>query len=307
MRYRQLGSSGLTVSTVGLGCNNFGGRVDLDASRPVVDAAIDAGITLFDTADIYGRRGGSETILGELLAGRRDEVVLATKWGGDMGTGPEMARGSRRYIRRAVEASLRRLRTDYIDLYQHHLPDPLTPIGETLSALDELVAEGKVRYGGSSNLAAWQVADAEWTARDLGVERMISAQNHYSLLERDAEDELLPACERFGVGLLPFFPLANGLLTGKYRRGETAPAGTRLADRPVDDATFDTVEELSAFADKRGHGLLDLAFAGLLARPAVASVIAGATRAEQIAANVAAGEWDLDDDDVAALDALRDR
>src|SRR5579875_288737 len=303
MRYRQLGHSGLTVSTVGLGCNNFGGRIDLDASRQVIDAALDAGITLFDTADIYGGKGGSEEIIGQVLGSRRDRVVLATKWGSDMGTGPD-ARGGRRYIRQAVEASLRRLRTDYIDLYQLHRPDPATPIAETLAALDELVDEGKVRYVGSSNFTSWQVADADWTAREIGAERMISAQNHYSLLHREPETELLGACERFGVGLLPFFPLANGLLTGKYHRGEPMPEGTRMAGRDVEQATWDAIEQLEGFAKERDHTLLELAFAGLLARPAVSSVIAGATKPGQVASNVAAGEWELSGDDVEALDQL---
>jgi aryl-alcohol dehydrogenase-like predicted oxidoreductase len=294
MRYRQLGDSGLTVSVVGLGCNNFGGRIDLDASRLVIDRAIDLGVTLFDTADIYGNRGGSEEVLGAVLGRRRDDIVLATKWGNEMGTGEREARGGRRYIRRAVEASLRRLRTDYIDLYQLHNPDPKTPIDETLAALDELVDEGKIRYAGSSNFAAWQVADADWAARTHGWERMISAQNHYSLLERDVEEELLPACRRFGVGILPYFPLANGLLTGKYRRGEPRPEGTRLAGREIDEATFDRIEALEGFAEQHGHSLLELAFAGLLAHPEVSSVIAGATRPEQVEANVAAGEWQLD-------------
>ena len=301
MRYRQLGRSGLTVSTIGLGCNNFGGRLDLDDSRRVIDAAIDHGITLLDTADIYGRRGGSEAIIGQVLEGRRDRVVLATKWGADMGIGDGWARGSRRYIRRAVEDSLRRLRTDWIDLYQMHVPDPLTPIEETIAALDELVTEGKVRYVGSSNFRSWEVADADWVARRDHRERFVSAQNHYSLLEREVETDLLAACERFGVGVLPFFPLANGLLTGKYRRGEPAPEGTRLADRPIDESVYDTLEALTELADGRQHSLLDLAFAALLAQPAVASVIAGATRPEQIAANVTAGEWELDAADVAAL------
>ena len=301
MRYRQLGTSGLTVSVVGLGCNNFGMRIGLEDSRKVVDAALESGITLLDTSNTYGNRGGSETILGEVLEGRRDQVVLATKWGMDMGEGPgDRARGSRRYIRRAVEDSLRRLRTDWIDLYQLHRPDPLTPIGETLSALDELVDEGKVRYIGSSNFAGWQVADADWTARQLGTERFVSAQNHYSLLERGAEAELLPACERFGVGLLPFFPLANGLLTGKHRRGGVAD-GTRMSGREVSDATWDTVEALTAYARERGRSLLEVAIAALAARTPVASVIAGATKAEQVHANVAAGDWVPDDDDLKAL------
>ena len=293
MHYRQLGDSGLTVSVVGLGCNNFGGSIDLDASRKVVDRALGLGVTLFDTADTYGNRGGSEDVLGEVLGSRRDEVVLATKWGNEMGTGEREARGGRRYIRMAVEASLRRLRTDRIDLYQLHNPDPRTPIAETLAALDELVDEGKIRYVGSSNFTAWQVADADWTARSGGFERMISAQNHYSLLERAVEAELLPACRHFGVGVLPYFPLANGLLTGKYRRGQPWPEGTRLVGRDIEGSTFDRIEALEDFAGQRGRSLLELAFAGLLAHPEVASVIAGATRPEQVEANVAAGEWDV--------------
>ena len=304
MRYRQLGRSGLTVSIVGLGCNNFGGRIDPTRSRAVIDAALDAGITLLDTSNTYGNRGGSETIIGEALKGRRHGVVLATKFGGDMGEGPDVAPGSRRSIRRAVEDSLRRLQTDHLDLYQLHRPDPRTPVAETLAALDDLVHEGKVLYVGSSNLAAWQVADAEWTARAAGIERFVSAQNHFSLLEREAEAELLPACEAFGIGFLPFFPLANGLLTGKYRRGEAMPEGTRMAGREIDDATYDRLDALERFAEERDHGLLELAFAGLTARTAVASVIAGATRPEQVAANVAAGEWALEAADLEALDAL---
>lgn len=305
MRYRQLGQSGLTVSVVGLGCNNFGGRVkDVGVARAVVDAALDDGVTLLDTSNTYGNKGGSEAALGEILGSRRDRVVLATKWGHDMGEGPGTARGSRRYIRRAVEGSLRRLQTDYIDLYQLHEPDALTPISETLGALDDLIHEGKVRYIGSSNFAGWQVADAEWTARTAGTERMISAQNLYSLLERDAETGLLDACAHLGVGFLPFFPLAKGLLTGKYRRDQPPPEGTRLAGQAVVGATFDRLEAFTAFAEERGHSLLELAIAALAARRPVASVIAGATKPEQVHANVAAGEWVLDDDDLAALDTL---
>ena len=303
MKYRQLGRSGLTVSVVGLGCNNFGGRLDLEATRSVVDAAIEGGINLLDTADSYGNRGGSEELLGQVLAGRRDQVVLATKFGSDMGHGGP-ARASRRYIRSAVEASLRRLRTDRIDLYQLHRPDGLTPMEETLDALDELVREGKILYAGSSNLAAWQVTEAEWVARTSRRTRFISAQNHYSLLERAAEDELLPACEAAGVGFLPFFPLANGLLSGKYRQGRDRPTGTRMDGRDISDRTWERIEKLAAFAEERGRSLLELAFAGLLARPAVSSVIAGATRPEQIRANVAAGDWELSADDRAALDQL---
>ncbi len=304
MHYRQLGRSGLTVSAVGLGCNNFGGRLDLDRTRGVVDTALEAGITLLDTSNSYGNRGGSETLLGEVLKGRRDRVVLATKFGSDMGEGAGVARASRWYIRRAVEASLRRLQTDYIDLYQLHRPDGLTPIAETLAALNELVEEGKVRYIGSSNLAAWQVVEAEWTARTSGSERFISAQNHYNLLAREAEAELLPACEAYEIGVLPFFPLANGLLTGKYRRGEPPPAGTRMEGRDIHDETYDRLETLEEFAEKRGRSLLELAFARLLSRRPVASVIAGATSPEQVRANVAAGGWLLDADDLAALDEL---
>jgi aryl-alcohol dehydrogenase-like predicted oxidoreductase len=308
MRFRRLGASGLTVSVVGLGCNNFGRRIDLDASRLVVRAALDAGITLFDTADIYGE---SEDFLGELLGKERDDIVLATKFAGDMGgqLGPDWnARGSRRYIRKAIESSLRRLKTDWIDLYQMHLPDLKTPIEETLAALDELVAEGKVRYVGCSNFTGWQIADADWTARTTGKARFISAQNHYSLMERDAEAEVVPACERFGLGLLPYFPLANGLLTGKYRRGEPAPEGTRLATvRPdwLSDERFDRVEALTAYAEARGVSLLDVAIGGLAAQPAVGSVIAGATKPEQIAANVAAGQWRPSKDDLRELAAIR--
>ena len=312
MRYRQLGRSGLTVSEVGLGCNNFGGsfggRLGLDETREVVNAALEEGVTLLDTANSYGDRGGSETLLGEVLKGRRDQVVLATKFGSDMGEGPGVARASRWYIRRAVEGSLKRLQTDYIDLYQLHHPDGITPIGETLSALTELVLEGKVRYVGSSNLAAWQVVDAEWTARSSGgglaaggLERFASAQNYYNLLNQRAERELIPACAAHGIGLLPYFPLDSGLLTGKYRRNQPPPTGTRLSGRPVADDTYDKLESLEGFAKERGHGLLELAFGGLLARPVVSSVIAGATSPDQVRANVRAAQWQLSSDDVEEL------
>jgi aryl-alcohol dehydrogenase-like predicted oxidoreductase len=309
VRYRPLGRSGLVVSVVGLGCNNFGSRCDLEQTRAVVEAALDVGITLYDTADTYGGRGGSEEFLGTILAGRRDDVVLATKFGMDMqgANGADHgARGSRRYIRRAVEASLRRLRTDWIDLYQYHRPDGITPVEETLAALDELVADGTVRYVGSSNFAAWQVAEAEWTARERGVERFVSAQNRYSLVRRDVERELTPACERYGLGILPYFPLESGLLTGKYRRGEQPPEGARLHGRPdaLTDEAFDRVEALERFAAERGRTLLEVAVGGLAARPAVASVIAGATKPDQVRANAAAGEWVPSDEDLAALDRL---
>ena len=312
MTYRQLGESGLTVSTVGLGCNNMGRRIDKDQTRAVVDAAFDAGITFFDTADVYGSPvGASEDLLGQVLEGRRDQIVLATKFGKPMGGTvlPEHeARGSRRYIRATVEASLRRLRTDYIDLYQMHEPDPRTPIDETLDALDELVREGKVRYVGSSNFAAWQVVDADWTARTSGTPRFISAQNEYSLLNREIEAELVPACEQTGIGILPFYPLKSGLLTGKYRRGEAAPSGTRLHAGSYAEwmttANWDVIEALQAFAGGRGIALLDVALGGLAAQPAVASVIAGATKPEQVHANARAGLWEPSADDLVRIDEI---
>jgi aryl-alcohol dehydrogenase-like predicted oxidoreductase len=304
--HRPLGNSGLVVSIVGLGCNAFGRRIDADASTAVVDAALDEGITLFDTADIYGF-GASETILGRALGSRRAEVVVATKFGSDMQgrNGPDWGvRASRRYVRTAVTASLRRLGTDWIDLYQLHEPDGVTPFDETLAALDELVTEGKLRYIGSSNLAAWQVVDADWVARTSGYERFVSAQNKYSIYDRAAEAELVPACERVGVGILPYFPLEYGLLTGKYRRGEPAPEGSRLAmeKERFNNADFDRIEALERFAAQRDIGLLEVAIGGLAAQPGVASVIAGATKPEQVRANVAASRWLPTAEDLAALD-----
>ncbi|MBA2457072.1 MAG: aldo/keto reductase [Nocardioidaceae bacterium] len=310
MTYSQLGDSGLTVSTVGLGCNAFGSRADEQQSAAVVRAALDAGITLFDTADVYGGEPGqSESLLGRALAGTRDDVVVGTKFGMDMrgGNGPDWGvRGSRRYIRSAVEASLRRLGTDHIDLYQMHTPDELTPIEETLSALHDLVTEGKVRYIGSSNFVAWQVVDADWQARAAGLTPFVSAQNKYSLYDRDVEDELVPACEHVGVGILPFFPLEYGLLTGKYKRGEAAPEGSRLAGQRhrLDSADFDRIEALQRFAAEREITMLQVAIGGLAAQPAVASVIAGATGAEQVRANAEAGLWEPTPADLAALDDL---
>jgi aryl-alcohol dehydrogenase-like predicted oxidoreductase len=285
---RTLGHSGLEVSVVGLGCNNFGRRLELDATRHVVDAALDAGVTFFDTADVYGR-GASEEQLGQVLDGRRDSVVLATKFGMDMGDG-KGPRGSRDYIRQAVEASLRRLRSDVIDVYWYHAPDGVTPIAETLSALDELVNAGRVRAIGASNFSAAQIEEADRVASENGLTRFTAVQNEYSLLVRDAERDVLPTCERLGLGFVPYFPLASGLLTGKYRRGEDAPAGTRLAGRPrvATDEQFDALQELEREADERGLSLLQLAFRGLLDRPVVSSVIAGATKPDQIRANAAA-------------------
>jgi aryl-alcohol dehydrogenase-like predicted oxidoreductase len=308
MRYRTLGDSGLLVSVVGLGCNNFGGRIDLQRTRAVVDAAIDAGITLFDTAEMYGKDGGSELALGEVLAGRRDKVVLATKFGHqkvDMGYGPAAgAKGGRGYIRLAVEKSLRRLRTDYIDLYQLHTPDPLTPIEETIAALDELVAEGKVRYIGHSNLSGWQLADA--AHKSAARTPFISAQNHWSLVDRGVEAEVVPAAAAFGLGVLPYFPLANGMLTGKVRRGSELPAGSRIATRShlVTDEKLDTVEALIEWGAERGVSILEIAIGGLAAQPGCASVIAGATSAEQVVANVAAGEWEPAQEELAELDKI---
>jgi aryl-alcohol dehydrogenase-like predicted oxidoreductase len=305
MRTRRLGDEGPDVSVVGLGCNNFGRRVDLEGTRAVVDAALEAGVTLFDTADVYGGNGGSESFLGEVLEGRRDRAFLATKFGGDMADGTS-ARGSRAYIRKAVDASLQRLRTDVIDLYQYHHPDDITPFEETFGALHELVQEGKVRYVGHSNLSAAQVEEVDQICRANSFTRPVSAQNQYSLLRREAEEELLPTCARLGLGVLPYFPLASGLLTGKYRRGQQRPEGTRLSgrDEVFTDETFDRLEALEEFAAQRGVTLLEVAIGGLLARPAISSVIAGATKPEQVRANAAAADWQPTPEDVAALNAL---
>jgi aryl-alcohol dehydrogenase-like predicted oxidoreductase len=310
MRYRPLGNSGLLVSVVGLGCNNFGRRLNVEQTRSVVDAAIDAGITLLDTAETYGGAGRSEEMLGEVLAGRRDQVVLATKFGsqaGDMGYGPAAgARGGRSYIRRAVEQSLRRLRTDYIDLYQIHTPDPVTPIEETLSALSDLVRAGIVRYIGHSNFSGVQIAAAAAAAREAGTVPFISAQNHWSLLERQAELDVVPAAIQFGLGVLPFFPLANGLLTGKIRRGVGPGEGTRLAGRDeyITDEKLDKVEALAEWADQHDTSVLAVAIGGLAALPGCSSVIAGATSAEQVRANAAAGEWEPSAAELAEIDKI---
>ena len=309
MRYRSLGNSGLVVSVAGLGGNNFGRRLDVDATRAVVDAALDAGITLLDTAESYGA-GRSEEFLGEVLAGRRDQVVLATKFGhrgADMGYGAAAgAKGGRGYIMRAVEQSLRRLRTDYIDLYQIHTPDPATPIEETLTALGDLVAQGKVRYLGHSNFAGWQLAEAAGAARELGTTGFVSAQNHWSLLERGIQAEVVPAALHYGLGVLPYYPLANGLLTGKVRRGLPPPEGSRLAGRPdyITGDKLDRVEKLADWAQQHGVTLLDVAVGGLAAQPGCSSVIAGATSPEQVKANAAAASWVPSADELADLDRV---
>jgi aryl-alcohol dehydrogenase-like predicted oxidoreductase len=305
MRTRSLGRGGPDVSVVGLGTNNFGMRVDYEQTARVIDAALEHGITLFDTADIYGQ-GMSEDFIGRALEanGKRDRVVIATKFGKEMDENPHESRGSREYIRWAVEGSLRRLRTDVIDVYQMHEPDPSTPIEETLGVLDELVQEGKILHVGSSNYSAEQIEEADRVAQDGGLTRFVSAQNHYSLVERDVEDDVLPACERLGIGQLPYFPLASGLLTGKYTRGVPATEG-RLAGREVPEERWDRVQALQRYADERSVTLLEVAIGGLLAMPAISSVIAGATRPEQVEANVRAGSWQPSDDDVAALRALR--
>lgn len=309
MELRKLGGSGLLVSAVGLGCNNFAVRCDLEQSRAVVDQAIAAGVTLFDTADNYGNRGGSEEFLGKILGPRRRQVVIATKFGSPMDDAGLLKGASRGYVMTAVEASLRRLRTDWIDVYQLHRPDPSTPIEETLRALDDLVRQGKVRCIGASNFSATQIAEADATGRKYGLQRFASIQNEYSLLARAVEGEIIPAMQRYDLGLLPFFPLASGLLTGKYRPGNV-PEGSRLATpRPhertfIADANWPVVNQLEQFASSRGHTLLELAFSWLLAQPTVASVIAGATRAEQVVQNVAAAGWKLSTDELAQVNRL---
>jgi aryl-alcohol dehydrogenase-like predicted oxidoreductase len=310
MEYRNLGKSGLQVSLAGLGCNNFGMRIDLEQTRAVVHGALDQGITLFDTADIYGGRGKSEEMLGQILGSRRQDIILASKCGMAMGDGPYLRGSSRRYIVNACEASLKRLATDYLDLFQIHQPDPSTPEDETLSALDDLVRAGKVRYLGNSNYAGWQVADAAWIARTHRYTPYVSAQNEYSLLNRTVERDLVPACRHFGVGVLPYFPLASGFLTGKYKRGSGLPEGTRLgamkvlADRLVNDANFDAIEKLEGFAREREHTMVELAMSWLAAQPEVSSVIAGATKPEQVSENVKSVNWKMTPEELKAVDRL---
>ena len=314
MKYRRLGESGLAVSVVGLGCNNFGVKMDQEATDSVVGAALDVGVTLFDTSDSYGSRPGeSEEMLGRALRGRRDEAIVATKFGSDLrgANGPDWgARGSRRYVRKAVDASLRRLGTDWIDLYQIHKPDPSTPIRETLTALDELVKEGKVRYAGCSNHSAWEMADAAWIARTEHLTPFLSAQDHYNLLARDkanVQSEIIPMCERFGMSLLPYFPLASGVLTGKYRRDAPPPPGSRFTVWPVnrlEGTNWDLVDALAAYAAERDRPMIDIAIGSLTAMPVVGSVIAGATSPDQIHANVQAGLWEPTEEDMTALEDL---
>jgi aryl-alcohol dehydrogenase-like predicted oxidoreductase len=310
MEIRNLGQSGLRVSSIGLGCNNFGGRIDEAATKIVIHKALDLGITLFDTADVYGERGGSETVMGRILVDDRKRIVLATKFAGPMDDSGEKWGGSRQYIMTAVEDSLRRLKTDWIDLYQMHRVDPRTPIEETLRALDDLIRQGKVHYIGCSNFAAWQMTEAAWTARTAGLNRFVSCQDEYSLVHRAPEMELIPAARKLGFGLLPYFPLASGLLTGKYRRNTPLPAGTRLAktqrlaDRYLTERNWAIAEKLGEFAEARGRTTLELAFSWLLAQSPVASVIAGATRPEQLEQNVKAGDWALTAEELAEIDRI---
>ena len=312
MDYRRLGHSGLWVSAVGIGCNNFGAKCDEAATRAVVHACLDAGITLFDTADMYGNRGGSETLLGRILGPHRKDIVLASKFGLPMGEGPYLNGAGRHYIVRAVEDSLRRLRTDHLDLYQVHRPDPATPIEETLRALDDLVRDGKVRYVGCSNFAGWQLAEAEWAARAGGTVRFISAQNEYSLVDRRIEGDLVPAANAYGVGILPYFPLANGLLTGKYQRNHAMPDGARMTERPtraeevLTDRNWTIAEKVADYAAARGHSLLEAAIGWLASQDHVPSVIAGATTAEQVAQNAAAADWRMTAEEIADINALSD-
>ena len=313
MEYRNLGSSGLRVSLVGLGCNNFGMRLDLEQTRAVVDRAFDLGITLFDTADMYGSRGGSETQLGKILGHRRKDIVLASKFGMAMSDDGTKIGASRRYIMSAVEDSLRRLKTDWIDLYQLHQPDPLTPLDETMQALDDLVTQGKIRYIGCSNLPSWQVVESQWISKSMRLNRFVSCQDEYNILNRNVEAELIPAMQKYGCGLLPYFPLASGLLTGKYKRTEM-PEGARLTDMPtfanriyLTDENFDIVDNLNKFANKTGHSILELAFGWMASRPTTASIIAGATKPEQIDANVAAVNWVLSQSEIDEVDKISAR
>ncbi len=313
MEIRNLGRSGLRVSAIGLGCNNFGGRLDLAGTRTVIHAAFDAGITLFDTADVYGDKGGSETLMGQVIGPIRHSIVLASKFCMPMDAAETLKGGSRRYIMQAVEASLKRLQTDHIDLYQMHRMDPLTPIEESLRALSDLVTQGKIRYFGCSNFSAWRMVEAQWTAKSLGIPGFVSAQDEYSLVKRDHEADLIPALCEYGLGLLPYFPLASGLLTGKYRRNAPMPEGARLtntqrlADRYLTEKNWEISEKLADFAEAQGHTPLELAFSWLLAQAPVSSVIAGATKPEQIAQNVKAGSWKLSAEDLEMINKITEK
>jgi aryl-alcohol dehydrogenase-like predicted oxidoreductase len=313
MKQRMLGATGLKVSALGLGCNNFGLRMEVDAARDVIHKALDLGITFFDTADVYGHKGGSETALGRYLGSRRKDIVIASKFGSPMDPSGTLSGGSRHYVMRAVEASLRRLNTDWIDVYQLHRVDPTTPVEETMRALDDLVRQGKIRYIGCSSTPAWRLVDMQWTARHHNLNPLASAELEYSLLMREPEREQIPAMLKHGIGLLPYYPLASGFLTGKYKRGDAMPDGGRLtrfqryADRFMTDANWNTLENLQAFAKARGHTLLDLAIAWLAAQPVVASIIAGATRAEQLDDNVRGVDWVLSPQDLIEIDRLSGR
>ena len=309
MKYRNLGSSGLEVSEVGLGCNNFGRRWDFDRAKPIVAAALDNGVNFLDTADVYSD-GASESIIGKALRGIRDQVVIGTKFSGAMGTGPNSSGGSRKYVIDALDASLKRLQTDYVDLYQMHGPDRATPIDETLRALDDMVTAGKVRYIGCSNFPSWEIVDAMWTSRTERLAHFVSCQPPYNILDRGIEAEILPACRRYGLGILPYYPLASGFLTGKYGQGDAPPEGTRLhffpniAERHLNEEKFATLGRLQDFAGHRGHSTLELAIAWLLANPQVSSVISGASTAEQVRQNVVAAEWRLTPGDIQELDEI---
>jgi aryl-alcohol dehydrogenase-like predicted oxidoreductase len=310
MKLRQLGTTPLKVSTVGLGCNNFGLRIDAEASRAVIHKALDLGITFFDTADVYGHRGGSETCLGQYLGARRKDIVIASKFGNAMDDAGTLKGASRRYIKTAVEASLTRLKTDWIDIYQLHRYDTATPLDETLRALDDLVKQGKIRYLGISSPPAWRLVDMQWTARHLGLNPLTTCEVEYSLLARDPERELIPAMKKHGVSLLPYYPLASGFLTGKYRRGAAMPQDARLArtrryvDMFMTDANWMRIEQLETFCTRHSRSLLELAFSWLAAQPVVACVIAGATKPEQLESNIKAADWELTPDELQQIDAI---
>ncbi len=313
MEHKNLGNSGLRVSVVGLGCNNFGRRCDQAATTAVVEKALDSGVTLFDTADVYGPGGLSEEFLGVALKGKRRDAIIATKFMGPMGEGTLWSGASRRYIFDAIDASLKRLDTEYVDLYQIHFPDVNTPIAETMRALDDVVRSGRARYVGCSNFAGWQVVEAQWVARSGHLSEFVSAQNQYNLLDRRIERELVPAASAYGMGVLPYFPLASGFLTGKYKQGEAPPEGTRLAagggmaDRVLNEGNFETLQKLESFAESAGHTMLELAIGWLASQPHVSSVISGATKPEQVEQNVAAGEWKLNAEEMAKVNEITRR